>query len=248
MEHPALLARRVPRASVVSPLALKVFIPEHGSRLMKSEYPEVYAKTAYRFDGNAEDYLVGKLIFKYMKGERVLDLGCGPTEPILSVFYPEAREVVAVDTLQANLDFAKRKANSMASIIKLAKRYRLEHLSRKLNTLKIRYVKGDVTKKAKLGKFDSVMQIGCFGTLSSVAEFQLAVSNSYSYLKKRGTLLMVNWVEKREGRSLDCSKLYRPSAKIAGFKKIETHSMSRGLSHYSKREDYSKIAWAVAKR
>ena len=79
-----------------------------------NEYVHDYALTAYSFDGNAEDNTIAELIYKNVKGKKVLDLGCGPTEPVLSIFYPEAKEVVAVDRLQENISFTKKKQRTAA--------------------------------------------------------------------------------------------------------------------------------------
>ena len=213
---------------------------------MDGDYPRRYALTSYQFDGNAEDYLVGRLVFKYMNGRRVLNLGCGPTEGIFGVFYPEAKEVVAVDLLRSNLDFSENKSHLIKPIIARARAYRLRYLSAMENNPKTRYVMGDIRKRLGLGRFDSVMQIGAFGTLRSAKEFETAVRNSYHYLKRGGRLLMVNWVG-RKGE-IDCSRMYKPSLEKAGFRILEMHSTSIGFNRYSKKEGYKKLIWAVAEK
>jgi len=225
-------------------------------RMDEKSFVRDYALTSYTFDGGTEDYLIARLIFRNMKGRRILNLGCGPIEPVISVFYPNPKEVVAVDRLKANLDFAKHNANELSDNITRAERYRHRYLSRTYSRPRIRYVKGDVAGKFKLGKFDSVMQIGCFACLTSVADFQKAVDNTYDYLRKGGTLLMVNWKSgdmkvKRPYKfngplSSYPERLYRPSLENAGFRVKEMHTTSSLLGKGTRKMGYIKIVWAIA--
>ncbi len=220
-----------------------------------NEYVHDYALTAYSFDGNAEDNTVAELIYKNVKGKKVLDLGCGPTEPVLSIFYPEAKEVVAVDRLQENISFTKKNNERLlGGIIERAMAYKQSHLSKRGVKPKVRYVLGGVTKRLKLGKSDSAMQIGCFGCLGTRKDFELAVKNAYRYLKDRGTLLMVNWEIGEDpnrpyyaDRPLEVGKLYVPALREAGFEIKRLGSMSR-LKKESKDAGFSKMIWAVARK
>jgi len=210
-----------------------------------------YALNCYTFEGDKEDYLVARLIYKYMRGHRVLDLGCGPVATVLSVFYPEAKKVVAVDRLQENLNFIKKHSAELAPLIARAKNYKQRYLGKKGNVPTMRLVKGDVTKRLPLGTFDSVMQIGAFGALDSAEQFQTAVNHAYRYLKPGGTLLMVNWVGnvKRPHHfngKVDELTIFKPSLQQAGFRIIELHTTSSLGA--SKKNGYKKIIWAVAEK
>lgn len=212
-----------------------------------------YALTCYVFDGNREDYLIAKLINKYMKGKRVLDLGCGPVVSVMSIFYPDAKEAVAVDKMEACLDFVKNDEGILKEIIGRAKSYRKKYLDKKSVSQKISLVKGDVTKKLALGKFDAVMQIGCFGALDTEEGFQTAVNIAYSYLKPDGKLLMVNWIgdAKRPyhfNGKVDVEKLYVPAMKKAGLDILECHTAKSVISKETKQMGYDKIIWAVGKK
>lgn len=216
-----------------------------------------YALTCYTFEGHTgEDRFVAQKIFQYMRGKRVLDLGCGPVVAVTSVFYPEAKEVVGVDRLQANLDFVKKQSHVLDTIIQRAKKYRQRYLSSKIISPRIRLVKGDVTKRVPgIGTFDSVMNMGCFGALDSEEQFQQAVNHAYAYLKKGGTLLMVNWVSPRgnarphrfNGKVYE-PDIYVPSLKKAGFTIQELHITSTILSQETRDMGYESIIWAVAKK
>ena len=50
-------------------------------------------------------------------------------------------------------------------------------LSKKLIKPKIKLTQGDVVKKLNIGKFDSVMALGCFGALNTADEYQKAINN-----------------------------------------------------------------------
>jgi len=214
-----------------------------------------YALNCYTFDGEQEDYLIGRLIHRYMRGKRVLDLGCGPVVPIMNVFYTEAKEVVAVDRLKANLDFVKNNSHELDAVVQSARKYKHQYLSRKDVNPKIRLVQGDVTKRLNIGRFDSVMQIGCFAALDTVEQFQTAVNHTYSYLKKGGTLLMMNWLDEKGkvkrpyhfNGKVSALEIFEKSMKKAGFKIRELHTTST-LSKETKKLGYTRIIWTIAKK
>jgi SAM-dependent methyltransferase len=213
-----------------------------------------YALSCYSFD-NEEDYLIGRLIHKYMRGRRVLDLGCGPVAPVLALFYPNAQEVVAVDRLKENLDFIKNNSGELREIMQRALVYKHGHLYRKDSAAKIKLVMGDVTERLRIGKFDAVMQIGCFGALDTKEQFQKAVNNTYAYLKPHGTLLMVNWLDTNFkvrrpfhfNGNVNSKELYVPCMENAGFDIREIHTTAK-LSTETKKLGYSGIVWAVARK
>ncbi len=223
--------------------------------MLAASFIRKYALTSYTFEGDKEDYFVARLIHRYMRGRRVLDLGCGPVVKILSIFYPDAREVVGVDRLQENLDFVKNNTHDLDAIMKRANAYQHHYLSKKKpnDPLKITLVKGDVRKKLPLGKFDSVMNMGCFGALDTPEDFYQAVKNAYGYLKKGGTLLMVNWIGdvKRPYRfngKIYEPAVYRPALEKAGFIIKELHFTAAAISPETRRMGYRGIIWAVAKK
>ena len=212
-----------------------------------------YALKNYSFEGDQEDYFVAKLIHRYMKGKKILDLGCGSVVSITCLFYPNAQEVVAVDRLQANLDFVKEHSHELESNIKKALKYKHRYLSKKDSSPKIRLLRGDVTKRLKIDKFDSVMNLGCFGALDTPEQFQRAVEHTYHYLKKGGTLLMVNWVGQVKrpfhfNGKVHEPDVFAPSMKKAGFKIQELHITGKVLSSATKRMGYERIIWAVGKK
>ncbi len=216
-----------------------------------------YALSCYYFDGGEEaqeDYLVGRLICKYMKGKRVLDLGCGPVVAITSVFYPEAEEVVAVDKLKENIDFARNNSHELGAFVNNARKYKNKYLLKHDVTPKIRLVRGDIRKKLSIGKFDSVMQIGCFACVRTAEEFQKSIDNSYRYLKKGGTLLMLNWFnDRREVKRpfnfngpVNATLLIKPALKKSGFRIKEYHITRSILCPETRKLGYNGIVWAVA--
>lgn len=212
-----------------------------------------YALTCYTFEGIEEDYFIVRLIYKYMKGKRVLDLGCGPVVSITSIFYPEAKEVVAVDRLQANLDFVKNNSNELGKITERAAKYRKRFLSKKLIKPKIKLIRDDVVKTLNIGRFDSVMALGCFGALSTNDEYQKAIKNVYGYLKKGGTFFILSWIGsvkrpyKFNGPVKD-EEILIPCLKKAGFKIKEFHKTKSVISEDTKNLGYNEIMWAIARK
>lgn len=217
----------------------------------KKQFVNRYAHRNYSFTDIESSFIVKK-IYKYVRGKRVLDLGCGPVVPVTSLFYKDAQEVVAVDKLKENIDFIKYNKKQLEPSIHRALTYRNRYLFKRKTTPKIILKKGDVTKKLPIGKFNSVMQIGCFGALDTNEQFQKAVTYAYSYLKKGGNFLMVNWIGEVKrpynfNGKVDELELYKPSLKHAGFKITELHTTSK-LSKGTKTLGYKKIIWAVAKK
>ena len=223
--------------------------------MMAKTFVRDYALTCYTFDSEPEDYLIARLIHKHMRGSRVLDLGCGPVAPLLALFYPDAREAVAVDSLKENIDFMKNDFRFMDGIMKRALSYKHRYISKKDSSPRLSLIRGDVTKKLAIGRFDSAMQIGCFGALDTQEQFQRAVNNAYSYLKPGGILLMVNWLDEiskvkrplQFNGKVNSLELYVPCLRHAGFRIRKMHTTSK-LGGETKRMGYTRIVWAVAKK
>ena len=212
-----------------------------------------YALKEYTFEGEPEEYFIARLINKHVKGKRVLNLGCGPVEPIISVFYPEANEVVAVDILKENLDFMKNRLREYGPNIERALAYKQRYLSNRTSSPRIRYMQGNFCKNLSLGKFDSVMQIGAFGAVDTIEEFQQAVDCAYSYLKPRGKLLMVNWVggvERPYGFNGDVDEIqaYKLCLPRAGFKIKELHVSKAKVGKITRARGYHSIIWVIAEK
>lgn len=221
--------------------------------MLVADFVREYALTCYTFDGNPEDRFVARLIHKFMRGRRVLDLGCGPVVPVTSLFYPAASEVVAVDRLQANLEFVIHHADELEQNVRRAIAYRRRYLSQRLEPRRVMLVKGDVTERLSIGVFDAVMNLGCFGALNNEAEFRAAVRHAYSYLRPNGTLLMVNWVGQVRrpfhfNGHVHEPSVYEPSLEEAGFRIRELHTTSQVLADATRRMGYNQIIWAVARK
>lgn len=217
------------------------------------DFVKDYALTCYTFEGVEEDYFIVRLIYKYMKGKRVLDLGCGPVVPVTSIFYPNAKEVVAIDRLQANLDFVKNNSSELNHILEKAVKYRKQLLSKNLINPKVKLIKGDVVRKLNIGKFDSVMALGCFGALRTTNQYQKAINNVYAYLKRGGTFFILSWIGsvkrpyKFNGPVKD-EEILTSCLKEAGFKIKEFHKTKSIISEDTKNLGYHEIMWAVAQK
>lgn len=223
----------------------------------KKNFVRDYALTCYYFDSgeeSGEDYLIGRLVNRYVKGRRVLDLGCGPVVAVTSVFYPNAKEVVAVDKLKENLDFVKNNSGELNAFIDNARRYRKRYLDGKFVNPKIQLIQGDIRERLQIGNFDSAMQLGCFGCVSTTQEFQMAVNNTYYYLKPGGTALMVNWFnDKNEVKRplnfngpVNSAEIMQNSLETAGFQIKEYHITRSVLCKETRKLGYNGIVWAVA--
>ncbi len=86
-----------------------------------------YALTCYNYSGDCkEEKIIASLIYSYMQGARILDMGCGPVSPILAQFFPEATDLVAFDKLPENIAFMQKYSDRISHIISQAAEYRLD--------------------------------------------------------------------------------------------------------------------------
>lgn len=224
-----------------------------GSKASEGMDPDTYAHCFYQFTGDPEDRLIASLINQHMKGERVLDLGCGPVVPITSLFFPQAKTVVAVDFSQKVLDYAQN-AESLEEQIRAAKQHRDDGFVINPNNPTIEFRLGDFTKDLGFkSEFDSVMQIGGFGCVQHNQDFVDAVGLAHKYLKPDGKLLMMNWIEEGEkgsrfsfGGRVNERELYEPSLQQAGFQIDRIHEDPNLLGEASREAGYSSLIYALA--
>lgn len=224
-----------------------------GSKASEGMDPDTYARCFYQFTGDPEDYLIATLINQHMKGERVLDLGCGPVVPITSLFFPQAKTVIAVDFSQNVLDYAQN-AESLEKQIRAAKQHRDGGFVINPSNPTIEFRLGDFTKDLGFNsEFDSVMQIGGFGCVQHNKDFFGAVRLAHKYLKPGGTLLMMNWIEEGEkgsrfsfGGRVNERELYQPSLQQAGFQIDRIEEDPNLLGQASREAGYSSLIYALA--
>lgn len=206
-----------------------------------------YATSTYTFDrADSEMRFVLRLIHRHLPGRRVLDLGCGPTLPVTSLFHPEAEEGVGVDALRENLDFVRDEAHLLEPLVERALRYKRRHLSPRATRPRLRLVHGDVRERLPLRGFDAAMQIGCFACLDTPEALHKAMTHVHGYLKPGGWFLNVNWIQVGEG--LDTRRLYRPALEAAGFESLEVHASAARLSPASRRMGYTHMTWAITRK
>lgn len=179
--------------------------------MLIKEFIKDYAENTYTFDEEQEDYLIANLIFKYIDGKKILDLGCGPVHHILALFFRDFESSTAIDLHQENLDFISLciKNNillpSQHSAIKYKNKFLVKEPAHLLPEIQIKntyqriesLIKANVLDRREdlVSKFDNVLQVGCFGALDTISEYSTAVLNAANYLKPSGKLLMINWLQ-----------------------------------------------------
>lgn len=208
-----------------------------------------------------------------MKGNSILDLGCGPTHIVLALLLPDFPNTTAVDILTENINYLiECKTNQVITKNQLeAIKYRckLEGTifteSQAILDIKSMYrriveiTKNDVTnlKQEYIGKFDSVFQIGCFGCLENIKEFQNAVKFAWKYIKNDGHFLMVNWLQENfqerpygfNGKlsSVLTGKIYGDVLEKSGFSLIEIDETKK-ISDIAKKFGDTSMIWTVAQK
>jgi SAM-dependent methyltransferase len=174
-----------------------------------------YYRDTYDFS-QVQSQLIANILLEHGKGERVLDLGCGPVLPILSLFLPQAVHIQGIDRLEVTADFVSQRLMNyeidkpVASALKYLKTKNLHAPAANLlteedekNYLVNRWSAVAPIKTGSvldvhsefIEKFDVVIQIGCFGTLQSREEFHRATYLATSYLRRGGTLIMATWAQ-----------------------------------------------------
>ena len=208
-----------------------------------------YANNFYEFDGAEEDFFITDTIRKFIKGNRVLDLGCGFTPPIFAKLMEDLEELVAVDSSHETFDFIKENPNLYER--KLGKLSKARTITNR--NYHITFLPNDALNlPSDMGEFDSIMQIGCFGTLKTEANFFEAVAICANLLKPEGTLLMMNWLgngNRPDGFNspIDEEKVYLPSLLDAGFQLRES-GYFHNIHPLRKKAGFTKMIWAVASK
>ena len=231
-----------------------------------------YAENNYDFEGDTESYFIAKLIYHHARGEKVLDLGCGPVHHLLALFIKDYKMSFLLDLHQENLDYINKckNHNYISKVHCAAFEYRRRYLrdssdyslsdAIKCIYSKIsRYQQGNVLTKYEhlKNKFDCIMQIGCFGALDSYEQFNTAIINANHYLKKGGVLIMANWIQTSFGdrpfsfngkvSSYLNKANYNYGIRSTGMRIIKYGEFKK-ISDLSKKQGYSSILYAVAKK
>ena len=234
---------------------------------------ESYAEHYYTFVNDPEAFLVADLISKHMTGERVLDLGCGPVHHILMLFLRNARQTVGLDIDEESLayiaycrDQGHILINQLAAVRYLywhvleqplppnPEKFILKYYER-IQDLRLGNILEEIPEYDNA--FDSVMEIGGFGGLKSIAQYEQAVGMAYHYLKPGGRLLMLDWLQNRFKRSAyrfsgRVVSLIRPAdypeiLRTAGFKIILLDETDR-ISKPTRDLGCRRIVYAVAEK
>ena len=124
----------------------------------------------------------------YIKGKRILNLGCGPNlydDVLFFNNFPE--EIIGIDINKNNIKFLRESKH--------------KELIKSKNILKNKRVKvklmvGDITKfnKEFIGKFDCVYAMGVIGMFEKT-KLKKLLKIIYSYLKKGGLFLDIDWAD-----------------------------------------------------
>lgn len=238
----------------------------------EKQFSQEYAETSYTFK-SPTDPIIASLIFDNLKGDSVLELGCGPTHNVLALLLPDFPNTTAIDILDENIDYLLQcKKNQVITTNQLEAikfRCKLEgsifDKSQAISDIKSMYdriieiTKHDVRnlKREYVGKFDSALQIGCFGCLDNILEFHEAVKNVFKYLKNGGHFLMVNWLQENfqerpygfNGKlsSVLTKEMYGDVLEKSGFSLIEIDE-TKEISDLAKKFGDTSMLWSVVQK
>jgi hypothetical protein len=174
---------------------------------------EQYIRREWGFqDGTDADTLaLASLIARWSQSGNWLDLGCGPMLAVWPMFSPHPVLAHGIDRNPELADFYTRlRASGEASAEHLgparlyAERFRTQRqmeLSRNspvdvVSTVRISSVLEPVGEWAS--RFQTVIQVGCFGCLNSLAQLTHAMRMVHDYLAMDGVFLSATWLPRQE--------------------------------------------------
>ena len=223
-------------------------------RYVQEEYGSITPETTF----------VGKLLFGTVKG-KVLDCGSGPALLYWAMFMQKATSIDGFDILPENIKYLKNllaKSKKPGIYYKLAN-YLLAHVLKekdkslvngcfqKIGKLKV----ANILKPLPFDKnlYDCVTEIGCIGCVNTESQLLIAVKNMYARLKKDGTAVFVNWLDRRTDITEEVPQFDGTvPISIPIFKKIFTKVGFRDIRlAYKKNEadtEFSTIIYGTAKR
>ncbi len=146
------------------------------------DYVKDYYKVWGDRSGFPKEYAFRKFYGKRIKGNSILNVGCGPLFFDDCLFFEEMpKEYVGFDINRTNLEFAKK--SKVPRLVKARKKVLASKTRWKL-------LQWDVLKYKKefFGKFDAIFTTETLGILND-KNFSKAINNLYKYIRPGGLML-----------------------------------------------------------
>jgi SAM-dependent methyltransferase len=238
-----------------------------------AEFATEYAKYNYSFLDDPESELIARLLVTHAHGPRILDLGCGPVHHSVRLFLPK-------DALSTGADISSDNINHSKKILESG-----EISEGNLRAIKFLYTKiqqkiapddpASLIREQRQqienlcvhdirdfepsfgGNFDTVMQIGCFLSLNTLAELQSALDNVNRYLVPGGVFINANWLqdeykERPFGFNGKLSELLKFESYCEALQSSGLSLMQAGKSldvhPFTKKHGYTQLVWAVLRK
>ncbi len=229
-------------------------VKSYIKRYVREEYGSITPETTF----------VGKLLFNNVKG-KVLDCGSGPSLLYWAMFMQKATSIDGFDILPENIEYLKnlllkskkpeiyfKLANYLLTrILKEKDKSLVNECFKKIGELKVANILKPLPFEENL--YDCVTEIGCIGCVNTESELLIAVKNMYACLKKDGTAVFINWLDRRTNIAEEVPQfdgtvpisitIFKNIFKKAGFRDIKLA--------YKKNEantEFATIIYGTAKR
>lgn len=245
----------------------------HTMQQTPAEFAAEYAKYNYSFLEDPESELIARLLVAHAQGPQILDLGCGPVHQSVRLFLPQNARSVGADFSTHNIEHTKGLLASgeitegnLRAINFLYSKIRQQELRgdpaeiireqrKQIEDLRVHDIRQ--FEPAFDGKFNTVMQIGCFLSLDTLAELQKALDNVARYLVSGGVFINANWLqdeykERPFGFNGKLSELLKFESYCEALQASGLTLMQAGKSldvhPFTKKHGYTQLVWAVLKK
>ena len=240
-----------------------------------AEFAAEYAKYNYSFfdDPDPEPELLARLLVTHARGPRILDLGCGPVHQSVRLFLPNDSRSVGADVQPDSIEYTRKILESgqptegnLRALNFLYTKIRGQRIPddpemiirdqwQHIESLLVHDIKN--FEPSFEGKFNTVIQIGCFLSLNTLAELQAALDHVSRYLSPGGVFLNANWLqaeyqERPFGFNGKLSELLKFESYCEALQASGLILMQAGKSFevhpLTKKHGYSQLVWAVLRK
>ena len=186
---------------------------------LSSASVEDYIEQDWCFEdsGNWNAIEIASVIRKWANSGDWLDLGCGPMLSVWPMFAINISNIFGCDRQSAILDFhrnlkscpSEKWPTGLTNAVKFYNRLFLRKGEKERIVTPIDKIQEIVINSVLdihhcwKNRFETVIQIGCFGCLNSIEELKIALNHVHYYLKRDGIFISATWLPRKEYEESD---------------------------------------------
>lgn len=160
---------------------------------------------------------IASVVRKWANSGDWLDLGCGPMLSVWPMFAENATNIFGCDRQFAISDFHRKLKScpseewpaGLLNAVKFYNRNFLKNGEKERIVTPIDRIQELVIKSILevqpcwKNRFETVIQIGCFGCLNSIEDLKIALNHVHYYLKHDGVFISATWLPRHEYEESD---------------------------------------------